>query len=115
MLGTHENPNIMRPYYKSRKKKTFCINGWLSMTTSLFDFSMDIDFIKKEHCSKLFYNEINNNKEEDFACCLQKLQYHKPGAFCMQKWHVLWVNHTFVAKFKIKNFGLFFLRPKSEF
>ena len=61
----------------------------LGMTASFPENLSSSDFEKKPHPSKFFYYEMLNKKDEDFLCCLQKLQYHKCSGFCMQKRCVL--------------------------
>ena len=61
----------------------------LGITANLPETALSCNHEKKSHPSKFLYQDVINNKEEDFVCCLQKLQYHKCSAFCMRKRHVL--------------------------
>ena len=92
ILAIHDNPFVMKPYYEystNKEEQEKFLYQWMTeemgITASFPENSLDIDFEKKYHPSKLFYQDIINKKEEDFVCCLQKLQYHKCSAFCMQK------------------------------
>ena len=59
----------------------------LGLTATFPKDLLTSDFEKKPHPSKVLYKNILNQKDEDFHCCLQKLQYHKCSAFCMRKRH----------------------------
>ena len=61
----------------------------LGPTASFSKSYLDNTYDKNYHPSKILYQDIVENKNEDFVCCLQKLQNHKCSAFCMQKWYVL--------------------------
>ena len=92
MLAIHDNPHAMEPYYSNksnkRKQEEF-LHKWmteeLGITASFPEIFLSSDFQNKSHPSKLSYNKILDKKNEDFLHCLQKLQYHKCSAFCMQK------------------------------
>jgi len=92
MLAIHDNPNVMEPYYsnsQNKKKQEEFLHQWmteeLGITAWLPEHLSRSTFEKQPHPSKILYNDISNTKDEDFFCCLQKLQYHKCSAFCMQK------------------------------
>jgi hypothetical protein len=59
------------------------ITAWLPENLSISTFE------KNNHPSKVLYQEMLNQKNEDFHWCLQKLQCHKCSAFCMRKHHIL--------------------------
>ena len=60
----------------------------LGITANLSDTSLSFNH-QKNHPPNFLYQNVINNKQEDFVSCLQKLQYHKCSAFCMKKQHVL--------------------------
>jgi hypothetical protein len=92
ILAIHENPSILQAYYELRtdKKKQeeflhvivtkeFGITAWFPENFN------NINFDSKPRPSKSFFKDMLPKQNEDFACCLQKLQFHKCSAFCMQK------------------------------
>jgi hypothetical protein len=96
ILAIHDNPSVMEPYFNNsgdKQKQEEFLYKWmteeLGMTASFPENLSSSDFEKKPHPSKFFYNKMLNKTDEDFLCCLQKLQYHKCSAFCMQKRRIL--------------------------
>ena len=60
----------------------------LGLIASFPKSCLDNTYDKNYHPSKLLYQDITENKNEDFVSCLQKLQNHKCSVFCMRKQHV---------------------------
>ena len=96
ILAIHENPSILQPYYELRtdkKKQEAFLHDWmtkeLGMTAWFPDAFINTNFDNKLHPSKCFFKDILPKQDEDFACCLQKLQLHKCSAYCMRKRYFL--------------------------
>ena len=92
MLAIHDTPKVMEPYYtniKNKEKQEEFLHQWmteeLGITASFPETLLNSIPNKDLHPSKYFYKDIPSTKEKDFFWCLQKLQYHKCSAFCMQK------------------------------
>ena len=95
MLAIHDTPEVMEPFYaniKNKKKQEEFLHQWmteeLGITASFPATLWTSNSDKNIHPSKYLYKDIPNTKEQDFFWCLQKLQYNKYSAFCMQKRHV---------------------------
>ena len=91
ILAIHDNHHVMKPYYDNKgniEKQEEFLHHWmteeLGLTASVPAEFLNSNSQNKSHPSKFLYKEINQ-KKDDFFCCLQKLQYHKCSAFCMQK------------------------------
>lgn len=96
MLAIHEDPEIMKPYYtniEDKKKQEEFLYQWmttkLGMTASFPENECIPISDKEPHPSKFLYKDIPNTSNNDFLCCLQRLQYHKCSAFCMRPRRVL--------------------------
>ena len=96
ILAIHDNPFVMKPYYESnkdKKKQEELLYQWmtkeLGLTASFPKSCLDNTYDKNNHPSKNLYQDIIENKNEDFVSCLQKLQNYKCSAFYIQKCHVL--------------------------
>ena len=96
ILAIHENPYVLQPYYlyrTNKKQQEEFLYRWiteeLGITAWFPENLLNSNFDTIPHPSKMLYKEILNKKDEDFFNCLQKLQYHKCSAFCMQKRHYL--------------------------
>ena len=92
ILAIHENFSILQPYFELRtdkKKQADFLHDWmtknLGMTAWFPESYMKTNFDNKPHPSKCLFQDILLRQDEDFACCLQKLQMHKCSAYCMQK------------------------------
>ena len=92
MLAIHENPSVMEPYYCNRankKKQEEFLHQWmtkeLGITAMFPENDLGSNTKKNDHPSTVMYKDVSSRNEEDFLHCLQKLQYHKCSAFCMQK------------------------------
>ena len=59
------------------------------MTANIPEELLSSNHRNEIHPSKYLYKNVTNKEDKDFADCLQKLQYHKCSAFCMQKRHFL--------------------------
>ena len=96
ILAIHENPSLLQPYFELRtdkKKQEVFLHDLMKeefgMTAWFPESFTKINFDNKSHPSKSFFQDIFPKQDEDFACCLQKLQLHKCSAFCMRK-HCFW-------------------------
>ena len=96
ILAIHENPYEMMPFYQyctDKKKQTEFLHQWmteeLGITAWMPEHCLSYNMKNKPHPSKFFYKDVQDKKDDDFFNCLEKLQYHKCSAFCMQKCHFL--------------------------
>lgn len=96
MLAIHDNPHVMKPFYRNKsnkKKQEEFLHQWmtveLGITAWLPENLSKSNLEKKSHPSKALYNDISDKKDDAFFSCLQKLQCHKCSAFCMRKWCIL--------------------------
>jgi hypothetical protein len=87
---------LLQPYFELRtdkkKQEVFLHNFMekeLGITAWFPESFTKINFDNKSHPSKCYFQDILPKVNEDFACCLQKLQLHKCSAFCMRKRHFL--------------------------
>ena len=92
ILAIHEKSSILQPYFELRtdkKKQEVFLHNFMEkefgMTAWFPESFSKINFENKSHPSKSFFQDILPKQNEDFACCLQKLQLHKCSAFCMRK------------------------------
>ena len=92
ILAIHENSSLLQPYFElrgdKRNQEVFLhdlMTKELGITAWFPESFEKINFDNKPHPSKCFYQDILPKQNEDFACCLQKLQLHKCSAFCMRK------------------------------
>jgi hypothetical protein len=96
ILAINEDPLILAPYYeysRNKEEQEKFLYQWMSeelgITASFPETTLDINGLSKSHPSKSLYKDVSSKKDEDFVCCLQKLQYHKCSGFCMRKRRIL--------------------------